>query len=162
MEEDEQEEEVQQPTRRSARIAQGVKPPERYTLVTHIQETEKKLDEKTLEEAKWKAIQAEILQIFIELKAHMPVMREDIPEDAEILRSFIFLVEKFLASGEFDKVKARIVANGAHQSRELLYPNHSSPMVGIHSMMACLVMAAQLSECVISKVDVKGAYLQSK
>ncbi len=34
------------------------------------------------------------------LNALLPVMLEDIPGDAEILRSFIFLVEKFLANGE--------------------------------------------------------------
>ncbi len=103
----------------------------------HIQTTTHKLDEKQLELVKWKAIEAEILQIFVELKALLPVMHEDIPEDAEVLRSFIFLVEKFLATGEFDKVKARIVANGAQQSRAL-YPNRSSPTAGIHSIMTCL------------------------
>jgi hypothetical protein len=46
---------------------------------------EKRPDENTLEEAKWKAIEAEILQVFVELKAVMPIMREDIPEDAEIV-----------------------------------------------------------------------------
>jgi hypothetical protein len=106
---------------------------------------EKKPDERTLEIAKWKAIEAEILQVFVELKALMPVMREDIPEDAEVLCSFIFFVEKFLANGEFDKVNGRIVANGAQQSREL-YPNHSSPTVGIHSILTCLTMAAQLED----------------
>lgn len=162
---EEEKEAPQQPSRRSARIAQGIKPPERYTLVTKIQEVASKLekqpDDETLEEAKWKAIEAEILQIFVELKALMPVMREDIPEDAEILRSFIFLVEKFLANGDFDKVKGRIVANGAQQNRAL-YPNRSSPTVGIHSIMACLAMGAQLENYILSKVDVKGAYLQTE
>jgi hypothetical protein len=91
----------------------------------------------------------------------MPVMWEDIPADAEILRSFIFLVEKFLANGEFDKVKARMVADGAQQNRQL-YPNRSSPTVGLHSMMTYLVMAAQLQGYILSKVDVKGAYLQTE
>ncbi len=141
-----------------------MKPPERYNLVTKIQEAtnelkEKKPDDKTLEKAKWKAIEAEILQIFVELKALMPVMREDIPEDAEILRSFIFLVEKFLANGDFDKVKGQIVTNGAQQSR-VMYPNRSSPTVGIHSIMTCLMVAAQLDYYVLAKIDVKGAYLQ--
>ncbi len=119
----------------------------------------KKPDAKTLEEAKWKAIEAEILQIFVELKALLPVLREDIPEDAEILRSFIFLVEKFLANGEFDKVKGWIVANGAQQSRAM-YLNRSSPTVGLHSILTCLAMAAQLDNYILAKIDVKGAYLQ--
>ncbi len=45
-------EETLQPTRRSARIAQGVKPPERYALATQIQATSHKLDEKQLEAKK--------------------------------------------------------------------------------------------------------------
>jgi len=74
------------------------------------------------ERAKFEAIQKEILQIFMELRAVEPVMKPDIPRDAEILRCFVFLVEKFLVNGEFDKIKARLVANGAQQKREM-YPN---------------------------------------
>ncbi len=113
-----------------------------------------------LEEAKWKAIEAEILQIFVELKALLPVMRKDIPEDA-VICSFTFLVEKFLANGDFDKVKGRIVTNGAQQSRAM-YPNRSSSTVGVHSIMTCLTMAAQLDNYVLAKIDVKGAYLQTE
>jgi hypothetical protein len=83
------------PQRRSARIAQGVSQPERYLLMTKIQETTKRLADDR-EQAKLGAIQKEILQIFEELQAVMPVMKDDIPEDAEVLRCFIFLVEKFL------------------------------------------------------------------
>ncbi len=71
------------------------------------------------EKAKLKAIEHEILLIFKELKAVMPVFKKDIPKDAQILRSFIFLVEKYLANGAFDKTKACIVANGAQQDRVL-------------------------------------------
>jgi len=73
--------------------------------------------EDVMEKAKLAAIQKELIQIFQELKAVIPVMRHDLPEDAEVLRCFIFLVERFLANGEFDKVKARLVANGAQQNR---------------------------------------------
>jgi hypothetical protein len=59
------------------------------------------------------------LQIFEELHAEMPVMKHCVSEVAVILRCFIFLVIMFLASGEFDKIKARRVANGAQQLREL-------------------------------------------
>lgn len=84
-----------------------------------------------LEEAKWKAIEAEILQIFVELKALLPVMSEDIPEDAEILRSFIFLVERFLANGDFDKVKARMVANRLSRVESSTPISHHPPWVYI-------------------------------
>jgi hypothetical protein len=58
------------------------------------------------------------------LKAVEPVMNSDIPEDAEVLQFFVFLVESFLANAEFDKIKARLVANGKQQKKEL-YPNKS-------------------------------------
>jgi hypothetical protein len=74
------------PVRRSARIASGVQPPQRYALLTKVQETTKKLDN-IKEKAKFEAIQREILQIFKELQAVEPVMKPDIPKDAEILRS---------------------------------------------------------------------------
>jgi hypothetical protein len=54
-----------------------------------------------------------------------------------------------------------MVANGAQQSREL-YPNRSSPTVGIHSIMTCLTMVAQFNDYTLAKIDVKGAYLQTE
>jgi hypothetical protein len=55
------------------------------------------------EQAKFNAIQKEIIQVFEELKAITPVMKADVPEDAEVLRCFIFLVEKFLANSTKSK-----------------------------------------------------------
>lgn len=57
------------------------------------------------------SIQKEILQISIELKAVVPVVKHDTPEDEEVLRCFMFIEEKFLDSGELEKVKARLVPN---------------------------------------------------
>jgi hypothetical protein len=84
-------------------------PPERLTLLTRIYAMISEIDQ-VKEQAKMKAIQQEISLIFNELKAVMPVMKKDVPEDAQVLRSFIFLVEKFLANGVFDKMKAWMVA----------------------------------------------------
>ncbi len=71
------------PARRSARIAQGITPPERYLLLNKIKTTTDKIAQK--EQAKFEVIQKEVLQIFQELEALVPVMKADIPEDAEIL-----------------------------------------------------------------------------
>jgi hypothetical protein len=151
--------EIKQPTvRRSARIAQGVSQPERYLLLTKIQEATEKLTIDK-EKAKFGAIQKEILQIFEELKAVIPVMKNEVPEDAEVLRCFIFLVEKFLANGEFEKIKARLVANGAQQDREL-YPNKSSPTASIHAIFTCMAIVAYIGNYSVAKIDVKGAYIQ--
>jgi hypothetical protein len=114
---------VEIPMRRSAKIARGVSQPERYLLLTKIQETTWKLDAEK-EQAKLGAIQKEIMQIFEELQAVMPVMKDEVPEDAEVLRCFIFLVETFFANGEFEKIKAHLVANGAQQKKNYTPINH--------------------------------------
>ncbi len=68
------ESEVEQPQAVSCseRIARGVGMPNRYVLLTKIQQTTSKMD-KIKEKSKLKAIQKEILQIFKELKAVEPV-----------------------------------------------------------------------------------------
>ncbi len=129
-------------------------------LLTKLQETSRKLDD-IKEKAKFEAIQKEILQIFKELQAVEPVMKPDIPRDAEILRCFVFLVEKFLANGEFDKIKARLVANGAQQKREM-YPNKSSPTASIHGMFTCFALVAYIGEYSAAKIYVKGASSRRK
>jgi hypothetical protein len=146
--------------RRSARIAGGITQPERYLLLTKIQDVTRQLmiDK---EKAKLEAIQKEIFQVFEELQAITPVLKAEVPKDAEILRCFIFLVEKFLANGQFDKIKARLVANGAQQQREM-YPNKSSPTANIHSIFACLTVAAYIGNYKVAKIDVKGAYIQTE
>ena len=63
------------------------------------------------EEAQKIAINGEIAQLFEELKAVKPVMQ--VPNGAEVMRSHMFVVDKFKANGDFDKTKARIVANGS-------------------------------------------------
>jgi hypothetical protein len=94
------------PVHRSARVAKCITLPKRYLLLTKIQEVANKLVEGK-EQAKFIAIQKEVLQVFYELKALMPVVKTDIPKDAEIFRCFIFLVETFFVNGEFNKIKAR-------------------------------------------------------
>jgi hypothetical protein len=148
------------PVRRSARIAQEITPPERYLLLTKIKEATDKA-EGNKEQAKFAAIQKKILQIFEELEALVPVMKADVPEDAEVLRCFIFLVEKFLANGEFDKIKARLVANGAQQNREL-YINKSSPTASIHAILTCFALVTYIGNYEVAKIDVKGAHIQTE
>jgi hypothetical protein len=63
-------------------------------------------------------------------------------------------VDKFLADGQHDKFKARIIMNGDEQDVEL-FPNQSSPIVAIHSIMACLTMVAYNGAYKMGKIDVK-------
>jgi len=86
-------------------------------------------------------------------------MKPDILRDAKILRCFVFLVKKFLANGEFDKIKARLVANSAQQKREM-YPNKSPSTASIHGIFTCFALVAYIGKYSVAKVDVKGAYIQ--
>jgi hypothetical protein len=128
------------PVRRSARIAGGIQPPQRYVLLTRVKEASRKLDD-IKEKAKCEAIKKEILQIFKELRAVEPVMKPDMPRDAEILRCFVFLV--------------------AQQKREM-YPNKSSPTASMHGIFTCFALVAYIGEYSAAKIDVKGAYIQTE
>ena len=136
--------------RRSARIAAGVDAPDRLTLATKVASTK---NEGTI-----KAVKAEVSQLFEELQALKVV--KDVPKGAEVLESNMFVVEKFLASGEHDKWKARIVADGRSQDRAL-YPDKSSPTLAIHSLFTVLAFYASMTGYLMSKVDIKGAFVQT-
>jgi hypothetical protein len=111
--------------RRSARIAGGTKPPIRYVQATFFGK------DRWQEPATDAAINAEINQLFKELHALRPVHRQAIAAGACILTCNLFLVEKFLANGGFDKMKARLVRHGNYQDKGD-FPDCSSPTVAIH------------------------------
>ena len=71
----------------------------------------------------------------IKKKAWTPVDIQRLPreEKARIIGSSMFLKEKFLASGEFEKFKARLVAGGDEQDKTL-YDDLSAPTVGTSSV----------------------------
>jgi hypothetical protein len=79
------------------------------------------------------AIKAELRQLFAELKALRVIHRAEVMKSAKILKSHMFLVKKYLADGSFEKVKARLVADGRDQDSDL-YPNKLSPTVAIPSV----------------------------
>jgi hypothetical protein len=70
------------PVRRSARIAQGITPPERYLLLNKIKNTTDKIAQK--EQAKFEAIQKEVLHLFQELEALMPVMKSNLTKSKPV------------------------------------------------------------------------------
>ena len=77
-----------------------------------------------------------------------------------IIPSKMFLREKFNASGIFEKLKARLVAGGHRQSREI-YDSGSSPTVSTSSVFICAGIAAQENRRV-AVIDFPGAYLNSE
>ena len=78
-------------------------------------------------------------------------------EKGRIIRSSMFLKEKFLARREFDKLKARLVAGGDQQDKSL-YDDLSAPTVGTSSVFTILSIAALdgRGACII---DMGGAFL---
>jgi hypothetical protein len=143
------------PVRRSARIASGTKPPVCYVQATFVGK------DRWEEPAAEAAINLEIKQLFKELQALKLVHRNAIVAGACILTCHLFLVEKFLANGHFDKMKARLVSHGNYQDRSD-FSDRLSPTVAIHSVMMVLALyAGHLDQYEVCKIDVKGAFIQT-
>ena len=77
-----------------------------------------------------------------------------------IIRSSLFLKEKFLSTGEFEKLKSRLVAGGNMQDRSL-YDDVSSPTATTSSIFLVASIAAKEGRKV-AKVDIGGAYLRAE
>ena len=97
----------------------------------------------------------------VEKKVWAPVNVQRLPseEKARIIRSSMFLKEKFLASGKFEKLKARLVAGGDQQDKTL-YDDLPAPTVGTSSVFTLLSIAASEGRKVTA-IDISGAYLNA-
>jgi hypothetical protein len=76
-----------------------------------------------------------------------------------IIRSSMFLKDKYLASGVFEKFKARLVAGGDMQDKGL-YANLSSPTAATQSLFTVAGIAAAESRHVMV-IDIGGAFLNA-
>jgi hypothetical protein len=153
--EENQEREVEQAGEETrTRSGRLVVRPSRFAAVTKVHRSEWK------EEACDKAIRLELKQLFEELKALRVVRRTEATKSAKVLKSHMFLVRKYLANGNFDKVKARLVADGRDQDAEM-YPDKASPTVAIQSVFTVLGLAATKPWQIVVKIDVKGAFVQT-
>ena len=143
--------------RRSARIVAGVRKPTRHCYHTSVK---KALNEHGKDA--YDAIIKEFKQLFKEKKALIPVNRGELSKTQmkKIIRSSMFLKTKFDAKGIFEKIKARLVADGSKQDRAL-YPDNSSPTVAMHSMMMALLIAAKEDRKAL-KIDIGGAFLNAE
>jgi Reverse transcriptase (RNA-dependent DNA polymerase) len=81
-------------------------------------------------------------------------------ERARIIRSSMFLKEKYLATGEFEKLKARLVAGGNQQDKDL-YDDLSAPTVSTSSVFTILSIAAHEARKA-AVVDIVGAFLNAE
>jgi hypothetical protein len=76
------------------------------------------------------------------------------------IMSLIFFKEKYLSTGQFDKLKTRIVAGGHQQDRTVYNSNDiSSPTVATECVYMIAGIAAMERRKVIT-VDIAGAYLK--
>jgi guanyl-specific ribonuclease Sa len=107
-----------------------------------------------------KVARAEIGQI-VEKRVWHPVMVRDLTAEQRvgIIRSSMFLKDKYFASGVFEKFKARLVAGGDQQDKEL-YESLSSPTVSTSSVLAVAAIAANQSRSAWT-CDIEGAYLNA-
>ena len=71
-----------------------------------------------------------------------------------VIRSSMFLKEKFFATGEFEKLKARLVAGGDQQDKDL-YDDLSAPTVSTSSVFTILSIAAHENRSA-AVVDIGG------
>jgi hypothetical protein len=69
----------------------------------------------------------------------------------------MFPKDTYMASGAFDKFKARLVAGGDRQDKEL-YDNLTSPTASAASLLAVTSIAAREGRLVLV-VDIGGAFL---
>jgi hypothetical protein len=77
----------------------------------------------------------------------------------KIIRSSLFLKEKFTSTGAFEKLKARLVAGG-HMQDKSLYEDISSPTVSTAATFLVTAIAAQEQRHVVT-LDIGGAYLNA-
>jgi hypothetical protein len=80
----------------------------------------------------------------------------------KLIRSFMFLKIKTKPNGDFDKLKARLVANGSQQDFTALEQLHnSSPTASLTSVLIVAATAAKEKRHVVT-VDVKSAYINAR
>jgi hypothetical protein len=93
-------------------------------------------------------------------KVMHPMHLRDIPPEyrEDILNAFMFLKDKFLANGDFDKTKARLVGNGSEQNPTTV-GDTAAPTVNPISVMVQLNIAASQPDTVLSAYDIKSAFL---
>ena len=110
-----------------------------------------------------KSIVKEVINVYGQGKNITPIRAKDLTykQMKGMIRSMIFLKDKYLPTGEFEKLKARLVALGNFQDQELYSDqDKASPTVSLLSLMA-LVTKSHAEGRVFKTVDIPGAYLKA-
>jgi hypothetical protein len=78
-----------------------------------------------------------------------------------VIKSFIFLKEKYKSDGSFDKLKSRLVANGSMEDRlSVLFEDISSPTASLPFIFLIACIAAR-DRRFVKTIDIGGAYLNA-
>jgi hypothetical protein len=119
-----------------------------------IQRSMKKRAKETVE-----AVLKELKQM-IEKDVFDPVSKDSLTKRQlrRMIRSFCFMKEKYLSNGLFDKLKARLVANGKWEMETMM--DISSPTISLSALMMVAAIAAKENRYVAT-CDVPGAYLNA-
>ena len=72
----------------------------------------------------------------------------------------MFIKQKFFPNGDMDKLKARPVTDGSQQGRHL-YDFVSSATISLQ-MVYLLFNIASYDRCILSTVDIHGAFLNAE
>ena len=130
----------------------------KYTYHTSISQCIKKVGPRVTNEA----VKKEMSQM-LSKGVWEPVFARDLTEEdrKSIIVSRLFLKEKVKANGEFEKLKARLVAGGHQQDRTVYEKKHtSSPTIATTSVMLIAAIAAEEKREVVT-MDIGGAYLHA-
>ena len=76
-----------------------------------------------------------------------------------IVRSSMFLKDKYFSSGAFEKFRARLVA-GRDQQDRTMYEDLAAPTAARANVFAMAAMAVR-EKRVVATVDIEGAYLNA-
>jgi hypothetical protein len=79
----------------------------------------------------------------------------------KVIKSFMFLKEKFLPNGDFDKLKARLVAGGHMQDRDSLASEDTSSPTATLSFLFMIASIAARDGRHVRTFDIGGAYLNA-
>jgi hypothetical protein len=110
-------------------------------------------------EAAIESIMKELAQL-LDKKVFVPLL-PGTHLNKKTIRSFMFLKEKYLSSGLFDKLKSRLVAGGHEQDRtDLIYEDINSPTAALINVLIVAAIAAREGRKV-KTFDVTGAYLNA-
>jgi hypothetical protein len=106
------------------------------------------------------AIIAELKQMLV-MKVWTPVHKRSLTlqQIKDIIRSNMFCVEKYLPSGPFERIKARLVAGG-HMQDKTLYNGLHSETVGTSFVYLVASLAARERRIVVT-IDITAAYLHA-